>query len=146
MGKRLSRSLGKLERAAIRATMQAREVNPSTQVDIGHVRISGQPRALWGSSNGLPKGIIHEALGRPVYAQHKRRKPTAKPQVYVAPVEITPETVRHKPGREVMPTPHATKRITRPNKVIPVVRKVRALDGYRPDAIDLRLSVKSFVR
>ena len=150
MSKRLNPQRRRALKAQLARTELAKALNPTTQADIGNVRMA-VTKALWGGSTSLDRGLLHlEGVnsGRPIYQQHKRRSPT-KAGVHVNLMDVekvtTPDQVRDPPHRDSKPTPVATKRLGRPDKVVPKVRKSYSVDGFREDTIEERLTVKSDV-
>ncbi|CAN5950613.1 unnamed protein product [Sphagnum jensenii] len=104
----------------------AQELNPP--LTTGEVRISLNPnRPMYGSSKSLDRGLLHTLADLPVYKQHKRSGLTGKGVVNVSladPDKVTfPEHIRDEFPRLAKPLAVETKRVSRPNRVVPKSKK-----------------------
>ena len=147
----MAKRLNPQRRKALMAERKAREeheltvairrsLNPSPYSEDVTIRTMGLPKALWGSSKGLSRGLIRQEAGTisPVsgeivplrtYAQHKRRKATAKGQVIgTANVPVTfPEQIA---SPTQAPARKDEKRISQPNKVVLKSKKLWSQTVY----------------
>jgi hypothetical protein len=126
MGKRLNpqRRRELKERQLLLAIRNA--VNPSSYDETVRIRSAGLPTALWGSSAGLERGLLHGEANMVTYKQHKRRKPTPKGGVVSkAGIDVAfPHTIPDKVSATAIPASKDVRRISRPNKVVPKTKKV----------------------
>lgn len=93
-----------------------------TDADVS-IKTMGQPRALWGSSLKLDKGYVHSECGFITYAQHKRRSPTRE-AVKCDLDTVAPYSVLDKLSDIAKPSPVDTKRVNRPNRVVPKSKRL----------------------